>query len=159
MGPSPDPRGLSRLVTLFEPPTWGWLREVINGLMGHEALGDKGDYREGWGEVPRPPCGAQARTPALSRPVTLFEPPMWRWLPEAINGLLGHEALGTRETIGKVRGRSPDNPVGPRPDTLALSRPVTLFEPQIWRWLPEAINGLLGHEPLGTRETIGKVRG
>ena len=62
-GPRPDPRALSRLVTLFEPPTWGSLPEVINGLLGHEALGDKGDYREGWG-VPRPPCGAQARPPS-----------------------------------------------------------------------------------------------
>ena len=66
VGPRPDPRALSRLVKLLEPPTWGWLPEVINGLMGHEALGDKGDYREGhwggppttlWGPDPTPgPC-------------------------------------------------------------------------------------------------------
>ena len=95
VGPRPDPRALSRLVTLFEPPTWGSLPEVINCLLCHEALGDKGDYREGW-LVPRPPCGAQARPRALSRLVTLFEPPTWGWLPEAINGLLGHEALGDK---------------------------------------------------------------
>ena len=96
MGPRQDPRALSRLVTLFQPPTWGSLKEVINGLLCHEALGDK-------------------------------------------------------ETIGKVGRRSPDNPVVPRPDTRALSRPVTLFEPPMWRWLPEAINGLLGHEALGDK--------
>ena len=59
--------------------------------------------------------------------------------------------LGTRETIGKVRGRSPDHPVLPRPDPRALSRPVTLFETPMWRWLPEAINGLLDHEALGDK--------
>ena len=94
-------------------------------------LGTRETIEKVRGQVPRPPSGPRPDPRALSRPVTLFEPPMWRWLPEAINGLLGHEALGTRETIGKVRGRSPDNPVGPRPDTLALSRPVTLFEPQM----------------------------
>ena len=59
--------------------------------------------------------------------------------------------LGTRETIGKVRGEVPRPPCGPRPDPRALSRPVTLFEPTMWRWLPEAINGLLGHEALGDK--------
>ena len=59
--------------------------------------------------------------------------------------------LGTRETIGKVRGRSPDNPVVPRPDTRALSRPVTIFEPPMWRWFPEAMNGLFSHEALGDK--------
>ena len=59
--------------------------------------------------------------------------------------------LGTRETIGKVRWEVHRPPCGPRPDPRALSRPVTLFQPPMWRYLPEAINGLLGHEALGDK--------
>ena len=59
--------------------------------------------------------------------------------------------LGTRQTIGNVRGEVPRQPCGPRPDPRELSCPVTLFEPPMWRWLPGAINGLLGHEELGDK--------
>ena len=61
VGPRPIPRALSGLVTLFEPSTRGALAEAINGLLGQEALEDKGDYWKGSREVPRPPCGTQAR--------------------------------------------------------------------------------------------------
>ena len=145
--PRPDPRGLCGCVISFEAPTQRWLTEAVNGLLGHEALGDKEDYREGWREVPGPPCGAQADPRAPSRLVPLTR----RWLPEAINGLLGHEAVGTRQHIGKVGRRFSDHPVGPRPDPRAPSRLVTLFEPPTRGWLPEAINGLLGHEALGDK--------
>ena len=56
--------------------------------------------------------------------------------------------LGTRETILKVRGGGPPTTLWAQARHRALSRRVTLFEPPMWIWLPEAINGLLGHEAL-----------
>ena len=50
------------------------------------------------------------------------------------------EALGDKGTIVNVAERSPDHPVGPRPNPRALSHLVTLFEPPTWGWLSEAIN-------------------
>ena len=108
VGPRPEPQAASHLVTLFEPPTRGWLPEAINGLLGHEALGDKGDYRVGWGRFPDHPVGPRLNPRAPSRLVTLFEPPTRGWLPEAINvTAYAYEygwfkiknSLGTRTTL------------------------------------------------------------
>ena len=103
-------------------------------------LGTMGSIGKVRGTSPDHPVGPRPIPRALSGLVTLFEPSMRGWLAEAINGLLGQEALEDKGTIGKVRGRSPDHPVGPRPDPWALSRLVTLFEPPTRGWLPEAIN-------------------
>ena len=118
----------------------GWLAEAINGLVGQEALEDKGDYRKRSGDVPQPPCGAQARPRALSRPVISFEPPMQGWLAEAINGLLCKEALEDKGDYRKRSGEVPDQTVGPRPVPQALSRLLTLFEPRTLGRLHETIN-------------------
>ena len=63
--------------------------------------------------------------------------------------------LRTRGTIGNVPGRSPDHPVGPRPDLRALSRLVALFEPPMLGWLAEAITGLVCQEAI---EDMGDCR-
>ena len=68
VGWRPVPQALSCNVISFEPRTRRWLAEAITGLLGQEALEDKGDYRKGSGEVPRRPCGAQARPPGPVSP-------------------------------------------------------------------------------------------
>ena len=69
-GRSPPPP--SRPVILFEPRTRLWLHGAINGLLGQDALEDRGDHRKGSGEVPGPPCGADARPPGPISPHNLI---------------------------------------------------------------------------------------
>ena len=111
--------------------------------------------------------GVQERFGKIS-PTTLWGP---RPDPWALSPLLSHlnlqrgdgghrpsmvcwarRPLRTRGTIGNVPGRSPDHPVGPRPDLRALSRLVPLFEQRpslVW----------CARRRLRTWETVGKVRG
>ena len=125
----------------------------MNGLLGQDALEDRGDHRKGSGEVPGPPCGPRA----LSRPIISFEPPTRRWLAEAINALLGQEALQDKGEYRKGLGKAPHHPMGPRPDLRALSPLLSHLNRQ---------RGDGGHRPslvwwarrpLRTRGTIGNV--
>ena len=82
---------------------------------GAQRLGDS-QKRSGGGGSPDNPVGRRHIPRALSHPVISFELRTRGWLAEAITGLLDQEALEeSKGTIGKVRGRSPDHPVGPRP--------------------------------------------
>ena len=92
--------------------------------------------------------GPRLNPRALSRPVISFdlEHGDGSQRPSLVHWARRH--LRTRGTIGKVRGRSPEDPVGLRPVPMALSRPVISFELPTRRWLAEAINGLVGQEAL-----------
>ena len=66
---------------------------------------------------------------------------MQGWLAEAINALVGPEALeDPGDYRGNTQGRSPNDPVGPRSESQTLSRSVFSFEPRTRGWLVEAIN-------------------
>ena len=68
--------------------------------------------------------------------VISFEPRMRLWLADAINGLVGPEALEDTGDCRKHSGRSPDDdPVGPSLDPLALSHSVISFESRTQGWL------------------------
>ena len=163
VGPRHDPRALSGPVISFEPPTRRWLSEAIYVYEGRGGAQRPGDGQKRSGEVPDHPLRPRPDPRAISGPVISFEAPTRRWLSEAINGLLGHEALGDKGSIGKVWGKSTDHPEWPRPDPLGLCGRVISFEAPTLRWLPEAINGLLDQEALGDkgdyREGSGEVPG
>ena len=68
VGPRPDRRALSRPVISFEPRTRGWLHGAINV---HELRGGAqrpGDSQKRSVEVPRRPCGEEARPPGPISP-------------------------------------------------------------------------------------------
>ena len=76
VGPRPDPKALSRPIISFEPRTWGWLAEVINGLVGPKALEDTGNYYIGntQGRSPDDPVVLRPDSRALSGSVISLEP-------------------------------------------------------------------------------------
>ena len=160
VGPRPVSRTLSRPVISFEPPMQGWLAEAINGLLGQEALEDKGDYRKRSvggsldhpvGPRPHPgPCLTRLSHFNLQHGDSLQRPSMVCW---------ARRPLRTRETIEKVQGRSLDDPVGPRPvpqTCLALLSHLNLQygdgsqSPSMVFW---------ARRPLRTRGTIENVSG
>ena len=118
-----------QLIIISSP--WGWLTEAINV---HERPGGAqrpGDGQKQSGEV------AQRRHWDRPRPLGTLSPtyPLGTSSVEMAPG--GHQWPGKhggpvsgRATTGKVLGRSPDDTQGPKPDPLALSRPVISFEPR-----------------------------
>ena len=77
------------------------------------------------------PVGPRPDPRALSCSIISFNPRIRGWLIEAINGLVGTEALeDTGDYIGNTQGRARDNTVLLRPDPRPLSRLVISFEPQ-----------------------------
>ena len=73
------------------------------------------------------PVGPRLDPQALSRSVISFEPRTWGWLVQAINA---HERQDGAQRLGdrqKHYWEVTEDPVGPRPDPWALSRPHKLI--------------------------------
>ena len=84
--PRPDPRTLSCPEISFEPRTRGWLHATNNVHERRSSAQRPGDSQKRSGEVPRRPCGVEARPPG---PIISFEPRTRGWLAKANTGLLG----------------------------------------------------------------------
>ena len=137
VGPRLDPRALSCPIISFEPRT----QRPLMVWWAQRPLGTQRTIGNTQGRSPDDPVVLRPDPRALSRSVISFEPRTRGWLTEAINALVGPEALeDPGDYRGNTQGRSPNDPVGPRSESRTLSRSVFSFEPRTRGWLVEAIN-------------------